>query len=817
VQQQNRPSPSEPTAVDSDVSYDTDDTMPSTTGSSVDDGPDLSPGRPDADPNDPDGPDLVPSIPNDAGDGTDENVIRSDPATDPLHPFTLRTFGSSVLGGYSSCAEFSSDVESAVRHVANDVILANADGTYSRSRVHREGVDDDYNFDSQDADILEDLDARFGYGSRSKQEDGVDEIDVVKTDGRRHVYVAYGTKVLVWNQRQQREGRKGSLLSEIEVPRIMSDADEGDVDPWAPLPNVEGVMLPERDRLVVIVTGYGRSVVSFDDLNQPIISDAGATHALLYDVSDPSEPALIHRKPLDGTYIAARSVDSRVYIITSSAVQQFFHIVQYLERDRPRSYLSMSRTEYVAAATEVALQQLPGFVDRLVNEIISSGDKEDDCRNIVRMSLFQTGNDGDPVSASSHKTLSRGKGIIESLVRISSFDIEENNADDDHKLHQSMMFLPTHFADIFAANRVVVVPAQGYTYDRAANRWDQATMVVSFTIRNDGPASAMGVGQMLGHPINRYAMAENNDFLYVATRTRHSLVCNVTTASTTGQTATGNSCKEWVRVAQAEEHIELLEFPPDSATNAVLERTGWISDFGDMEQMYSVRFIGPTAFISTVNQTGPFFTADLSNVTDPYLVGTLNLPALSNQLHSISQEGQVLAVGEDVDESTGLPVGVRLSYFDLRDDISNPREIHSLVESMSDGQRDAQVQYDYRNSIYLDDLGLVLLPTAITSYAAEGGGEFFKGFRVYEFDVDNGVGYKFNISHSDDSSDVWSGCFSDARVPARAISDTADKGGGDLFTVNMHSAIMVDTSAKDTVWSIEFDAKRREEEMCYSY
>lgn len=769
------------------------------------DAPDLSPERP-IDPTDPDGPDLVPSIPNDAGDRVTENLIYSDPASDPLHPFTLRTFGSSVLAGYSSCADLAADVENAVRHVANDVILANAVGTYSRSRLGEHQGADDHNFDSQDADILEDLDARFGYGTRTEQEDGVDELDVVKTDGRRYVYVAYGHKVLIWDQRRQ-DGGEGSLLSEIEMPRVLSGEDETEVDEWAPLPNVEGVMLPERDRLVVVVTGYGRSY-PYDDEDQPILTGSEATHVMLYDVSEPSEPRLVARYSFDGAYIAARYVDSRVYIITSSTVKSFFHLVQYLERDRPRAYPALSDTDYISAAREVALQRLPIFIDKLVDEIVS---KEEDCQNVVRLSLFQTGTP----STALHKSFSKGRGIVESLVRISSFDIDQDDADDVLKTHQSTMFLPTHFADIFAANRVLVVPAQGYTLDGGTRRWSQSTMLVSFTFTLDGPASAMGVGQMLGHPINRYAMGEHEGFLRVATRTRHVLECNSTTSL--AQARVDDSCNDWVKVPQAQQHIELLEFPPDSATNAVMERTGWISDFVGMEPMYSVRFdIGSTCLITTVNQTGPFYMADLSNVLAPFLVGTLDLPALSNQLHSMNRDGLILAVGEDIDESTGLPLGLRFSIIGLGDRFS-PQVVHSLKEDMMGEQTDAQVQSDYRGSIYLEELGLLLLPTTVTSYTERGGGKFFNGFRVYEVDAEDGVVYSFNISHSGNSEEVWSGCFSDARVPVRALTNTADEGGGDLFTVNMHSAVMVDTSAEEVLWTINFDDERDEEEMCYSY
>ena len=96
-----------------------------------------------------------------------------------------------------------------------------------------------------------------------------------------------------------------------------------------------------------------------------------------------------------------------------------------------------------------------------------------------------------------------------------------------------------------------------------------------------------------------------------------------------------------------------------------LKQIGSLQGLGLNEQIYSVRFLGETAYVVTFRQTDPFYVIDLSAPKSPRLAGELKIPGFSSYLHPIST-GKVLGVGQEGNE-------VKLSLFDVTDP-GNPVE-----------------------------------------------------------------------------------------------------------------------------------------------
>ncbi|MDH5377407.1 MAG: beta-propeller domain-containing protein, partial [Gammaproteobacteria bacterium] len=98
------------------------------------------------------------------------------------------------------------------------------------------------------------------------------------------------------------------------------------------------------------------------------------------------------------------------------------------------------------------------------------------------------------------------------------------------------------------------------------------------------------------------------------------------------------------------------------------------------ETIRSVRFGGDYAYVVTFLVTDPFYAINLKDPTDPYVEGEFELPGFSQYLHIVDND-TVLGVGKDVELENGLvwEQGVRLSLFDVRDK-SNPQMIsESLI------------------------------------------------------------------------------------------------------------------------------------------
>ena len=78
------------------------------------------------------------------------------------------------------------------------------------------------------------------------------------------------------------------------------------------------------------------------------------------------------------------------------------------------------------------------------------------------------------------------------------------------------------------------------------------------------------------------------------------------------------------------------------------------------EDLYGVRFVGSRAYLVTFERTDPLYTIDLSDPTDPYIVGALEVTGFSNFLHPVS-DNLLLGLGQSEDND------VKLELFDISD------------------------------------------------------------------------------------------------------------------------------------------------------
>ncbi|EJN58268.1 beta-propeller domain-containing protein [Halogranum rubrum] len=77
-----------------------------------------------------------------------------------------------------------------------------------------------------------------------------------------------------------------------------------------------------------------------------------------------------------------------------------------------------------------------------------------------------------------------------------------------------------------------------------------------------------------------------------------------------------------------------------------LETVGEVQGMGVDEQIYSVRYVGDTAYVVTFKRIDPFHVVDLSDPENPEVKGELKLPGFSSYLHPLSED-RVLGVGEE--------------------------------------------------------------------------------------------------------------------------------------------------------------------------
>lgn len=128
------------------------------------------------------------------------------------------------------------------------------------------------------------------------------------------------------------------------------------------------------------------------------------------------------------------------------------------------------------------------------------------------------------------------------------------------------------------------------------------------------------------------------------------------------------------------------------------------------EQLYASRFVGDQAYLVTFQSTDPLYVIDLSNPRDPYVAGELQIPGFSDYLHPIG-EHLLLGIGKDAipdpsgDFRGAWYQGVKLSLIDT----SKPGELKE-VDKLILGKRgtDSAALHDHHAVTVLPDGNAIL-------------------------------------------------------------------------------------------------------------
>jgi uncharacterized secreted protein with C-terminal beta-propeller domain len=159
-----------------------------------------------------------------------------------------------------------------------------------------------------------------------------------------------------------------------------------------------------------------------------------------------------------------------------------------------------------------------------------------------------------------------------------------------------------------------------------------------------------------------------------------------------------------------------------------------VGGLGRGERIYAVRFIDDTGYVVTFRQVDPLYTVDLSDPSNPRVLGELKIAGYSAYLHPIADD-LLLGVGQDATEQ-GQIRGAQLSLFDVSN-LRAPKRLHQLglgEYSSSD------VEYDHHAFLWWQPENLAVLPLQ---------GQSFAGAVGFEVARASGIGELGRASHED--------------------------------------------------------------------
>lgn len=282
---------------------------------------------------------------------------------------------------------------------------------------------------------------------------------------------------------------------------------------------------------------------------------------------------------------------------------------------------------------------------------------------------------------------------------------------------------PTSGGDPDATSGGEPMPAQGGVSHRASEEEQGVTSYIhKFAIPAGEKAIYVASGEVRGTMLSQWAMSEKDDDLRVAT-----------TDQTSWDTQTSESYVSVLREQEGE-----------------LVQIGQVGGLGKGEQIQGVRFIGDVGYVVTFRQVDPLYTVDLSDPTDPKVAGELKILGYSAYLHPLDAT-HLIGVGYDGTEE-GQLLGVQVSLFDVSD-LANP--IRTSQVALADGGY-TEAAFDHHAFLYWDPADLAVFPVEWYSWDEEQGTEdYFAGAVGFTIDAEGGITPAGQITHIADPNDPW--------------------------------------------------------------
>ncbi len=268
-----------------------------------------------------------------------------------------------------------------------------------------------------------------------------------------------------------------------------------------------------------------------------------------------------------------------------------------------------------------------------------------------------------------------------------------------------------------------------WNYDQETNIYTSSTFILRFAIA-DNQLVYKALGTIQGYPLNQFSMDEYNGVFRIAT-TDFQYIDNQ---------------------QQITNQLYLLDATSENKMTQISELSGLGKP---NERIFAVRYDEDYAYVVTFEQTDPLYKLDLSDPTDPVILGGLEEEGVSDYLHKIS-DNLMIGIGrsaETSDEWTWLN-GVKVSLYDITGD-----EPVNLQNYFVGGDYSfSNVTYDHKAFVYFKPSSADFTYVAIPVYEYFANEQYFKYsqseyvFKVFDSGTLESVARLSHIGDTDENS-----------------------------------------------------------------
>ncbi|MGB0756852.1 MAG: beta-propeller domain-containing protein [Patescibacteria group bacterium] len=511
------------------------------------------------------------------------------------------------------------------------------------------------------------------YSETNVQVSGVDEADLVKTDGE-YIYTTLGNQLRIIDAGPD----DARIVSTIETPGTAQQ------------------LYIQGDKLAV----FGYSHREFDADSISIVPRSSFTYFNIYNLSDKENPKLVRELLFEGSYIQSRMIGDYVYFVTQlwPSFVVDIPIPRILENNQPLCTDGVSDS-----ARCPAIHYFDGPIDNASMTTVSAISLTDTDKEVSREVFMLSSSHTLYASPQAmyitsvkyfneyHLMTEALRAVVEPIApenikikiqKIETADPEVlSNNEKINKINQVIQqyisSLPFDEQDTIEEQTLTEVKRR---YEELKPELEQ-TIIHKITLDKDS-IEPTASGSVPGTILNQFSMDEYDGNFRIAT--------------------TNNS--RWLSWSseRTESTNNLYVLDED------LDMIGSITDIAPGESIFSVRFIQDRAYMVTFEQIDPLFVIDVADPTNPTILGELKIPGFSNYLHPYD-ENVLIGIGQDttIDQFDRVRTqGVKVSLFDVSD-VSNPIEKANYLVG---DQSSSQAQYDHKAVLFDKERNLLVIP-----------------------------------------------------------------------------------------------------------
>ncbi|HAP93640.1 MAG TPA: hypothetical protein DCM26_03310 [Desulfotomaculum sp.] len=574
-------------------------------------------------------------------------------------------------------------------------------------------------------------DAPADFSTTNIQVAGVDEADLVKSDGS-YLYVVSGKEVVILKAYPAKEAK---ILSKIS---------------FAGSPNEVFI---NKNRLVVFENQWSEPSVAIK----------------VYDITNRAKPVLKRDVAFRGAYVNSRMIDDCVYVIANVPVNDYKPDGSGEEKIKLPEITANGRTRIIPAG-EIHYFDYPDYSYQYT--LVISFNTQNDSREISSKT-FLTGTAQNIYASQSNIYLTGPKapnvalytqrlsdglakmlpaGVAGKIKGLSRLDPADQAPELEKIVNEYFNGLSDEQTMVWEEK---IAKLTGKVQEEIRQEAGK-TVVHKLAIAN-GSVEYQCAGEVPGHVLNQFSMDEHKGFFRVATTTERFVF---------GQGVSSRN------------NLYILD--------QNMQIAGSLQGLAPAERIYSARFMGDRAYLVTFRQIDPLFVVDLKDPYHPKVLGELKIPGYSDYLHPYD-ENHLIGIGKEVSlapppEPVPLPEtiplnmegnresdsvrpeivpppvprvqGLKIAFFDVSNP-ARPKEISKYVVDQEGS--DSLALRDHKAFLFSKTKRLLVLPVSYPLPVRIQDGArripYYQGWQgAYVFDVtlDNGIALRGKVSHPDD-------------------------------------------------------------------